>query len=144
MSVKKFSFILKTATIFCQNLPAHLKEHDLSLFWLLLCDMPSTSRLALCIWHIQKARVKYSSLAHKSNFTGHVIVTTGLLRMHFPRPGFFLRWRSNLQQVDFSQGFPSNILGPVVLAEIDGFLHLHTRVISPFFCLHFCHLEIQI
>ena len=45
------------------------------------------------------------SLAHKSDFAGHVIVTTGLLRMHFPRPRIFLRWNSNLQQVDFSQGF---------------------------------------
>ena len=59
MSVKKFSFILKTAKIFRQNLPTHVKEHDVSLFWLPLGDMPSTSRLALCIWHIQKARVKY-------------------------------------------------------------------------------------
>ena len=33
--------------------------------------------------------VCHSSLAHKSNFVGHVIVTTGLRRMHFPRPGFF-------------------------------------------------------
>ena len=66
------------------------------------------------------------SLAHKSNFAGHVIVTAGLRRMHFPRPGFFLRWNSNLQQVDFSQGFASNnILGPVVLAVNDSFLHLH-------------------
>ena len=67
-----------------------------------------------------------NSLAHKLNFAGHVIVTTGLQRMHFPRPGFFLRWNSNLQQVDFSQGFASNnILGLVVLAVNDGFLHLH-------------------
>ena len=67
-----------------------------------------------------------NSLAHKSNFAGHVIVTTGLQRMHFPHPGFFLRWNSNLQQVDFSQGFASdNILGLVVLAVNDGFLHLH-------------------
>ena len=66
------------------------------------------------------------SLAHKSNFAGHVIITTGLRRMHFPRPGIFLRWNSNLQQVDFSQGFASNnILGLVVLAVNDGFLHLH-------------------
>ena len=74
------------------------------------------------------------SLAHKSNFAGHVIVTTGLRRMHFPRPGFFVRWNSNLQQVDFSQGFASNsILGPVVLAVNYGFLHLHTCVISHIF-----------
>ena len=59
MSVKKFSFILKTAKIFHQNLPTQVKEHDVSLFWLSLYDMPSTSRLALCIWHIHKARVKY-------------------------------------------------------------------------------------
>ena len=66
------------------------------------------------------------SLAHKSDFAGHVIVTTGLRRMYFPRPGIFLRWNSNLQQVDFSQGFASNnILGLVVLAVNDGFLHLH-------------------
>ena len=85
------------------------------------------------------------SLAHKSNFAGHVIVTTGLRRMHFPRPGFFLRWNSNLQQVDFSQGFASNnILGLVVLAVNDGFLHLHAFVIRPFFCLHFFHLDIEI
>ena len=85
------------------------------------------------------------SLAHKLNFAGHVIVTTGLRRMHFPRPGFFLRWNSNLQQVDFSKSFgPDNILGLAVFAVNDGFLHLHTCVISPFFCLHFCHLEIQI
>ena len=65
--------------------------------------------------------------------------------MHFPRPGFFLRWNSNLQQVDFSQGFASNnILGLVVLAVNDGFFHLHAFVISLFFCLHFCHLEIEI
>ena len=61
--------------------------------------------------------LKGYSLAHKSNFAGHVIVTTGLRRMHFPRPGYFLRWNSNLQQVDFSQGFAlKNILGLVVLA----------------------------
>ena len=69
---------------------------------------------------------RLSSLAHKSDFAGHVIVTTGLRRMHFPRPGIFLSWNSNLQQVDFSQGFASNnILGLVVLAVNDGFLHLH-------------------
>ena len=33
----------------------------------------------------------FFSLAHKLNVAGHVIVTTGLRRMHFPRPGFFLR-----------------------------------------------------
>ena len=78
-------------------------------------------------------------------FCWYVIVTTGLRIMHFPCPGFFLRWNSNLQQVDFNQGFASNnILGLVVLAVNDGFLHSHTCVISPFFCLHFCHLEIQI
>ena len=83
-----------------------------------------------------------NSLAHKSNCVGHVIVTTRLRRMHFPRPGFFLRWNSNLQQVDFSQGFASNnILGLVVLAVNDGFLHLHAFVISPFFCLHFLPFE---
>ena len=61
--------------------------------------------------------LSYISLGHKSNFAGHVIVTTGLRRMHFPRPGYFLRWNSNLQQVDFSQGFAlKNILGLVVLA----------------------------
>ena len=71
-------------------------------------------------------------LAHKSNVAGHVIVTTGLRRMYFPRPGFFLRWNSNLQQVDFSQGFASNnILGLVVLAVNDGFLYSHKCVISP-------------
>ena len=35
------------------------------------------------------------SLAHKSNFAGNVIIT-GLWRMHFPRPGIFLRWNSDL------------------------------------------------
>ena len=91
------------------------------------------------------SRLDIHSLAHKSNFVGHVIVTTGLRRMHFPRPGFFMRWNSNLQQVDFSQGFASNnILGLVVLAVNDGFLHLHAFVMSPFFCLHFFQLEIQI
>ena len=59
MSVKKFGFIFKTAKIFRRNLPTHVKEHQVSLFWLPLCNMPSTSRLALCIWHIQKTRVKY-------------------------------------------------------------------------------------
>ena len=51
-----------------------------------------------------------------------------------------------MQQVDFSQGFASNnILGlVVVLAVNDGLLHSHTCVISPFFSLNFCHLEIQI
>ena len=39
----------------------------------------------------------YFSLAHKSNFAGHVIITTGLRRRHFPRPGIFLRWNWNLQ-----------------------------------------------
>ena len=63
----------------------------------------------------------------------------------FSAPWFFLRRNWNLQQVDFSQGFASkNILGLVVLAVNDGFLHLHAFVISPFFCLHFDHLEIQI
>ena len=67
-----------------------------------------------------------TSLAHKSDSAGHVIVTTGLRSIHFPRPGIFLRWNSNLQQVDFSQGLASNnILGLVVLAVNDGFLHLH-------------------
>ena len=66
------------------------------------------------------------SLAHKSYFPGHVIVPTGPRRMHFPHPGIFLRSISNLQQVDFSQGFASNnILGIAVLAVNDGFLHLH-------------------
>ena len=66
------------------------------------------------------------SLAHKSDFAGHVIVTTELQKMHFLRPGIFLSWNSNLQQVDFSQGFASNnILGLVVLAVNDGFLHLY-------------------
>ena len=51
--------MLKTAKLFRQNLPTHVEEHHVSLFWLPLCDMPSTSRLALCMWHIQKARVKY-------------------------------------------------------------------------------------
>ena len=70
--------------------------------------------------------VLLDSLAHKSDSAGHVIVTTGMRRIHFPRPGIFLRWNSNLQQVDFSQGFASNnILGLVVLAVNDGFLHLH-------------------
>ena len=36
------------------------------------------------------------SLAHKSNFADHVIITTGLRRMHFPHPSIFLRWTSNL------------------------------------------------
>ena len=40
-SVKKFSFILKTAIIFRQNLPTPMEEYDVSLFWLPLCDMPS-------------------------------------------------------------------------------------------------------
>ena len=41
----------------------------------------------------------------------------------FSRPGIFLRW-NNLQHVDFSQGFVwNNILGLVVLAVNDGFLH---------------------
>ena len=79
-----------------------------------------------------------SSLAHKSNVAGHVIVTTGLQRMHFPRPGFFLRWNSNLRQVDFSQGFASNnILGLVVLAVNGGFLHSHTCVIKSIFLFTF-------
>ena len=66
------------------------------------------------------------SLAHKSYFAGYVIVTTGLRRMHFPRPGIFLRWNSNLQQVDFGERFAwNNILGLVALAVNDGFLHLY-------------------
>ena len=45
--------------------------------------------------------------------------------MHFPRPGVFLRWNSNLQQVDSRQGFLlNNILGLVVLAVNDGFSSL--------------------
>ena len=46
-----------------------------------------------------------NSLAYKSNFAGHVIITTKLRRMHFLRPGFFLKWNSSLKQVDFEQGF---------------------------------------
>ena len=54
--------------------------------------------------------------------------------MHFPGPGIFLRWNSNLQQVDFSQGFASNnILGLVVLAVNDGFLHFHVWSVT-YFC----------
>ena len=34
-------------------------------------------------------KIYHNSLAHKSNFAGHVIVTTGMWRMHFPHPGFF-------------------------------------------------------
>ena len=86
-------------------------------------------------------------MAHKSNFAGHVIVTTGLRRIHFPRPGIFLRRKSNLQQVDFSQGFASNnILGLVVLAGNDGFLDLmcDQSHFSVLLSLHFCHLEIQV
>ena len=37
-------------------LPAHVEEHDVSLFWFPLCDMLLTYRHK---WHIQKARVKY-------------------------------------------------------------------------------------
>ena len=44
------------------------------------------------------------SLASKSKFAGDVIVTTGLRIMHFSCPGNFLRWNSNLQQVDFPGG----------------------------------------
>ena len=78
-------------------------------------------------------KVPFLSLAHKLDFAGHVIVTTGLRIMHFPRPGIFLRWNSNLQQVDFTRGFASNnILGLVVLAVNDGFLSL-TCVISHIF-----------
>ena len=40
-----------------------------------------------------------NSLAHKSNFASHVIITTGMQRMHFPRPGIFLRWNSNLSRL---------------------------------------------
>ena len=36
------------------------------------------------------------SLVHKLNFSGHVIITTGLPRMHFPRPDIILRWNLNL------------------------------------------------
>ena len=44
----------------------------------------------------------------------------------FSAPWYFSEMDSNLQQVDFSQGFASNnILGLVVLAVNDGFLHLH-------------------
>ena len=88
-----------------------------------------------------------NSLAHKLNFAGHVIVTTRLQRMHFPGYGVFLRWNSNLQQVDFSQGFASNnILGPVVLAVNDGFPHLmcDQSHFSVLLSLHFCHLELQV
>ena len=74
------------------------------------------------------------SLAHKLNFAGHVIITAGLWRMHFPRPGIFLRRNSNQQQVDFGQGFASNnILRLVVLAVNDGFLPLYLRSFT-FFC----------
>ena len=44
----------------------------------------------------------------------------------FPRPGFFSEMELEPAQVDFSQGFAwNNILGLVVLAVNDGFLHLH-------------------
>ena len=73
------------------------------------------------------------TLAHKSNFAGHVIVTTGLRRKHFLRPGIFLRWNSNPQRVDFSQGFAcNNLLTLVVVAVNDGFLHLHVRSVTSF------------
>ena len=50
-------------------LPTHVEERDVSLFWLPLCDIPSTSRRVLCMWHIQKAHVKYR--VHRiSCFTG--------------------------------------------------------------------------
>ena len=41
-------------------------------------------------------RFRYFSLAHKPNFADHVIITTRLQRMHFPRPGIILRWNLNL------------------------------------------------
>ena len=44
---------------FTKILPTRVAEHDISLFWLPLCGMPSTSRLTLWMWHIQKAPVKY-------------------------------------------------------------------------------------
>ena len=39
----------------------------------------------------QSRKFEFNSLAHKSNFAGHVIITTGLQRMNFPRPGIILR-----------------------------------------------------
>ena len=44
----------------------------------------------------QSSMLSQHSLAHKSNFAGHVIITTGLRRKHFPRPGIVLRWNLNL------------------------------------------------
>ena len=46
--------------------------------------------------NIENTRISNYSLAHKSNFAGHVIITTELGRMHFPRPGIILRWNLNL------------------------------------------------
>ena len=75
------------------------------------------------------------SLAHKSNFAGHVSITTGLQRMHFQRPGIFLRWNSNLQQVDFGQGFAwNNILVLVALAVNDGLFPIISVIIHIFLC----------
>ena len=82
------------------------------------------------------------SLAHKSDFAGHVIVTTGLRRMHFPRPGIFLRWNSNLQQVDFSKGFASNnILGLVVLIP---YIDLYCTLIGHFRALYQMYLSLGV
>ena len=62
---------------------------------------------------------KIHSLSHKSNFAGHVIIATGLRRMHFRCPGIILRWNLNLWQVDFAW---TNILGVVALAGVTVFL----------------------
>ena len=66
------------------------------------------------------------SLVHKSNSADHVMITTRLRRMHFPRPGIFLRWNSNLYHLDFGQCFVwNNIQALVARAVNDGFLHLY-------------------
>ena len=83
------------------------------------------THLGLCSTNDQH---KHSSFPHKLNFAGHVIITTELRRMHLPPRGIFLRWNSNLQQVDFSQGFAwNNILGLGILGVgvNDGFLHFY-------------------
>ena len=58
ISVKKVSLILKIESSSAKILSTSaLKEQDISLFWLPLCHMPSTSKPTLC-----RSRVKYRVL----------------------------------------------------------------------------------
>ena len=107
---KQFSTVLTFQVIRrrgCGDLSSNILLMKYEIIGWLPIGEPSTGKCDAKIALLPGDSKKYSSisLAHKSNFAGHVIITTGLRRMHFPRPGIILRWNLNLLQIDFGHSF---------------------------------------